>query len=159
MSLRQHHQTQPNSNFLSEGVYFGHYFALRCWFLIGEMSGFNSPRGRDEVVGIDDVAVASSVIKALRSSSNSNRHYKQNASRDDHLISDIDHFNKIVIDRSQEVSKAHAKEQQINEVLANYIPPPQPMVILNSPTERKNRQVPFIPFLHNHHQSYEATHA
>lgn len=106
------------------------------------MSNFNSPRGRDEVVGIDDVAVASSVIKALRSSSNSNRHYKQNASRDDHLINDIDHFNKIVIVKSQEVSKANAKEQQINEVLANYIPPAQPMTIMNnSPCERKNRQV------------------
>ena len=108
------------------------------------MSSFNSPRGRDEVVGIDDVAVASSVIKALRSSSNSNRHYKQNASRDDHLINDIGHFNKIVIDKSHEVSKANAKEQQINEVLANYIPPPQPMTIINSPTERKkNKQVSF----------------
>jgi hypothetical protein len=93
------------------------------------------------VVGIDDVAVARSVIKALRSSANSTRNYKQNATRDDHIISDIGQFNKMVIDKSEIVSKQNAKEQQINEALSNYIPPKLPMPILNSPTEQKFREV------------------
>jgi hypothetical protein len=106
------------------------------------MSGFSSPRSiQPNVVGIDDVAVARSVIKALRSSANSTRNYKQNATRDDHIISDINQFNKMVIDKSETVSKQNAKEQQINEALSNYIPPKLPMPILNSPTEQKFREV------------------
>ncbi len=105
------------------------------------MSNVNSPRRQDCVVNIDDFAVASSVIKALRSSSNSNRHYKQNASRDDYLVNDISSFNRIIKDRSQEVQRHNVLEQQMNEALNNYIPPTQPMVVVNSPNERKNRQV------------------
>ena len=106
------------------------------------MSGFNSPR-RDEhsIVNIDDVTVAKSVIRALRSSSNSSRHYKQNATHDDHLIYNISEFNKMVIDKSEEVQKKNLVEQQMNEALSNYIPPKASMTVLNSPTVQKFREV------------------
>eukprot|EP01032_Pedospumella_encystans_P033039 gene33039-37325_t len=100
------------------------------------MSGLNSPRGPG-VVNIDDIAVASSVIKALRSSSNSNRHYKQNAARDDHLVNDVNQFNRIINDRRDEVLKSNLIEQQMNEALNSYIPPTRPMVIVQSPDERQ----------------------
>jgi hypothetical protein len=100
----------------------------------------NSPQGGSMydggIVSVDDAAVASSVIKALRSSSNSNRHYKQNASRDDHLINNIDDFNKIIAEKVSEVTKYNALEQQMNESLSNYIPPKQPMEIVSSPQHR-----------------------
>ena len=101
------------------------------------MSGLNSPRGQGCVVNIDDLAVASSVIKALRSSSNSNRHYKQNAARDDHLVNDVNQFNRIINDRRDEVLKSNLIEQQMNEALNSYIPPTRPMVIVQSPDERQ----------------------
>lgn len=101
------------------------------------MSALNSPRGAGCVVNIDDIAVASSVIKALRSSSNSNRHYKQNAARDDHLVDNINQFNRIIKDRSEEVLKSNLIEQQMNEALNNYIPPTRPMIIIQSPDERQ----------------------
>ena len=106
------------------------------------MSGFSSPRGSHVgVVGIDDVVVAGNVIKALRSSANSSRHYKQNATRDDHLICDINQFNRMVIDKSEAVAKQAIIEHQMNEAVSNFIPM-KPPVILNSPTEQKFREVP-----------------
>lgn len=103
----------------------------------GAMSALNSPRGQGCVVNIDDIAVASSVIKALRSSSNSNRHYKQNAARDDHLVNDVNQFNRIINDRRDEVLKSNLIEQQMNEALNSYIPPTRSMVIVQSPDERQ----------------------
>lgn len=110
------------------------------------MSAFNSPRDvQPSVVGIDDVAVARSVIRAMRSSANSSRHYKQNATRDDHIISDIIQFNKIVSDHSSEVLKQLSIEQQMNEAMANFIPSKLPsMAVLNSPTEQKFRAVRYF---------------
>jgi hypothetical protein len=119
------------------------------------MNAFNSPRSSQSgVVGVDDVAVARSVIRAMRSSANSSRHYKQNATRDDHIISDICQFNKIVSDKSEEVSKNQSVEQQMNEAMANFIPGKlATMTILNSPTEQKFREVSAYHCLQHEHRS------
>lgn len=77
----------------------------------------------DCIVGVENFSVARSVIKALRSSSNSNRYYKQNATRDDYLISDVDHFNSIVSDKRSEFSQDNITEEQINEAISSFVPP------------------------------------
>lgn len=105
------------------------------------MSGFSSPRSQPNIVGVDDAAVARNVIRAMRSSSNSSRRYKQNATWDDHIICDVNQFNRMVLDQREVIEKQNAKEQQINEALANYIPPKQPMPVLNSPKEQRFREV------------------
>jgi hypothetical protein len=92
------------------------------------------------IVGIENVSVACSVIRALRSSSNSNRFYKQNATRDDHLINDVEHFNNLVTNKADEITKRDRVERQMNEALANYIVPlNQPsMTIVQSPNEKRS---------------------
>ncbi|KAJ1428236.1 hypothetical protein B484DRAFT_449994 [Ochromonadaceae sp. CCMP2298] len=88
------------------------------------------------VLRVDDAITASGVIRALRSSSNSFRHYKQNATRDDYLIPDLTSFDKLVRVKGAEAVGLAERERQLNEAMAIYMPVGVEISPGNSPQKR-----------------------
>ena len=68
------------------------------------ISNMTESSRQSQLVTIDSLDVAAGVIKALRSSSNSNRFYKQNASRDDVLLGNVGEFNRLVDRKKAEMT-------------------------------------------------------
>jgi hypothetical protein len=75
------------------------------------------------VVALDSEAVASAVIRSLRSSSNSSKHYKQHATSDQYVITDLDSLNRIIQKQSEEVSRMDQLQQDMDDKLSLYVPP------------------------------------
>jgi len=77
------------------------------------------------VVALESDAVACAVIRSLRSSSNSNRHYKQHATSDQYVIKDLESLNRIIQKQTQEVSEMEQLQQDMNDKLSlyRYTPP------------------------------------
>lgn len=75
------------------------------------------------VVGVENFSIARDVIKSLRSSSNSNRHYQHNATRDNFLIDNLDEFNKVVVTKAAAAFVAQTQEDKLNQSITNFKPP------------------------------------
>ena len=74
------------------------------------------------MVALDNEVVASAVIRSLRSSSNSSRHYKQHATSDQYVITDLDSLNRIIQKQSEEVSRMDQLQQDMDDKLSLYVP-------------------------------------
>lgn len=88
-----------------------------------EDNSFNLDSESQPVVGVENFAVARDVIKSLRSSSNSNRHYQHNATRDNFLVDNLDDFNKIVAIKAAASAVAQTQEDRMNQSITNFKPP------------------------------------
>jgi hypothetical protein len=84
------------------------------------------------VVALANEVVASAVIRSLRSSSNSSRHYKQHATSDQYVITDLDSLNRIIQKQSEEVSRMDQLQQDMDDKLSLYVPPEAASISISS---------------------------
>ena len=103
------------------------------------------------IVNIDNFMIASNVIKSLRSSSNSARCYKQNASRDDYIINDLEQFNKIVNHKIEENNTIENLQKEMNEKITLY----QPLSSINNNYNNNRIEQNAINSLQNGNNHYE----
>lgn len=80
------------------------------------------------IVFLDNADVAASVIKTLRSSSNSSRAYKQNAMNGEFLIQNVQALNRVIEQNAVEVNKIKVHERQLNESMAIFKPNVSPSI-------------------------------
>lgn len=108
----------------------------------------NSVGKKITVTAVPDFAVARGVIRALRSSHNSNRNYKQNAAQDQFLILSVEHFDRIISAQQQVVSEnnnnriAHAQREEralraLEAAAGAGTPPPLDVSLLPSSDEEE----------------------
>ena len=86
-------------------------------------SSFNLDSESQPVVGVENFSIACDVIKSLRSSSNSNRHYQHNATKDNFLIDNLDEFNRVVVTKAAAAFVAQTQEDRLNQSITNFKPP------------------------------------
>ncbi|RYH05728.1 hypothetical protein EON65_43920 [archaeon] len=86
------------------------------------------------VIGIENIEVASSVIRSLRSSASSQKRYQQYARDDNILVEGVNQLNTVIGKEKDKILEENKKQQRISDAIANFdssmmISPDSPMGI------------------------------
>eukprot|EP01031_Cornospumella_fuschlensis_P038605 gene38605-46933_t len=72
------------------------------------------------VVGIENIEVASSVIRSLRSSAGSQKRYQQHARDDNVLVEGVSQLNTVIGKEKDKIFEENQKQQKISDAITNF---------------------------------------